>query len=36
VLLTGAVKTDSQRQRAEQIARTTAGVSSVSNRIELR
>jgi osmotically-inducible protein OsmY len=36
VLLTGAVKTASQRQRAEQIARTTAGVSSVSNRIEVR
>jgi osmotically-inducible protein OsmY len=36
VLLSGAVKSSSQRSRAEQIARDVNGVRSVSNRIEVR
>ena len=36
VLLSGAVKSPTQRQRAEQIARDTSGVRGVSNRIEVR
>lgn len=36
VLLAGYVKSPDQRQRAEGIARSVAGVKAVNNRIELR
>lgn len=36
VQLAGFVKTDAERKRAEEIARTTAGVTKVSNKIELK
>jgi len=36
VLLAGYVKSPDQRQRAEGVARTVAGVKAVNNKIELR
>src|SRR5262245_40709229 len=36
VMLSGFVKSSTQRNRAEQIARDTSGVRSVSNQLEVR
>ncbi len=36
VMLSGAVKSSEQRQRAEKIARDTGGVKGVTNKLEVR